>query len=131
MEVLSGNLQNFLSELLWVKKKEEIKENQEGSTVMLASACFAGAVALLEGPSGKEDLHLRVSSRFVVSFRLVCVGLGCLAPLFGPRVSFVRSLVLAGGACTLPCQFLVCVLGWLLAAVPMMIKLCWALPSGV
>ena len=38
-----------------------------------------------------------------LSLRLVSCGVGCSAPWFSPRFrSFVRSFVLAGGACTLP-----------------------------
>ena len=56
---------------------------------------------LLEGPSGAEGLHLWVSSVFV-SFRLVGSGWGA-SHLGLAQGSFVRSFVLAGGACTLPC----------------------------
>ena len=91
-------------------------ENQEGSTVLLAFACFCllcWCGCLSEGPSGKEGLHLRVSSLFLkpsgkeglrlrlsswlCRFVSLVVGWGVLH--LGVAQGFVLSLVRVCGWC--------------------------------
>ena len=78
-------------------KKKECKENQEGSTVLPSFACFAVALAFKKGFRALRVCTFGGPRSFVVSCRWVWVG--CSAPRFSP--GFVRSFVLAGGACTL------------------------------
>ena len=113
------------------KKKKKKRKGREPK-VFHNFAChrlLCWCDCLSEGPSGKEGLYLRVSSLFclvpsgneglhlrvssLVS-RFVSLVVGGVALHLGlAQASFVRSFVLAGGACTLPGLFgfvtLVCV----------------------
>ena len=71
------------------EKKTKKEGEPRGSTVLLALACSAGAVAFQKGLRAQRVCIFGCPLSFVVSSRWMWVG--CLAPRFSP--GFVRSFV--------------------------------------